>query len=65
MSQPGSAAANLRKNIYILNRQSQVQTPINIINLYGEQESRASMEEVEDKRNWVVQEIDVFERSGE
>ena len=50
---------------FIVTRHNQFYTPINIVNLYGEQESRVSNDEVESRWNRVVDELNVIERRGE
>ena len=50
---------------FIITRHGQFCTPINIINLYGEQETRVSNDEVENRWNRIVHELEVIERRGE
>ena len=50
---------------FIITRHNQFYTPINIVNLYGEQESRVGNDEVESRWNRVVDELNVIERRGE
>ena len=50
---------------FIVTRHNQFCKPINIINLYGEQESRVSNDEVETRWNRIVNEIESIERRGE
>ena len=50
---------------FIITRSDQFCVPINVINLYGEQESRTSNDEVENRWNRIVNEVKVIERRGE
>ena len=50
---------------YIITRHSQFEVPINIINVYGENECRATKNEVEDRWYRVVAELKRVENSGE
>ena len=52
-------------NEYIITRHSQFMIPVNIINVYGEQENRTSAEEI--RKNWyeLVEEIVKIEAKGE
>ena len=44
-------------NEYIITRHSQFQRPVNIINIYGDVESRTSVDEIDDKWNEIMEEI--------
>ena len=50
---------------YIVTRHSQFVVPINVINLYGEQESRAGNDEIEGRWNRIVHEIETIEKRNE
>ena len=50
---------------FIITRHSQFSVPINIINVYGEQESRVGNDEVEQRWSRIVNEIENIERRGE
>ena len=50
---------------FIITRHGQFSIPINIINIYGEQESRTGNDEVENRWNIIVSELKAIERRGE
>ena len=50
---------------FLITRHSNFTTPLNIINIYGEQESRCSKEEVEDRWGRILAEICKIERRKE
>ena len=50
---------------YLITRHSQFLTPINIINVYGEQENRTPANEVEENWNKIANEIVKIESKGE
>ena len=50
---------------YIITRHGQFCKPINIINIYGEQESRTGNDEVENRWNNIVKELNDIEVRGE
>ena len=50
---------------YIVTRHNQFSVPINVINLYGEQESRTGNDEVEGRWNRIVHEIKTIENRNE
>ena len=52
-------------NEYIITRHSEFLTPINVINVYGEQENRNSASSIEDNWNAIVEEIFKIESKGE
>ena len=49
----------------IVTRHAQFQIPLNIINIYGEQESRTSKERLEENWDNILEIIDDIERKGE
>ena len=52
-------------NEYIVTRHSQFLTPLNVINIYGEQETRTPVDEIRDHWNEIVQEIIKIEARNE
>ena len=52
-------------NEYLITRHSQFVTPINIINVYGEQENRTPAVVIEDHWNQIVDEVIKIEAKGE
>ena len=58
-------AANVGQGVgddeFIITRHSQLCVPINVINWYGEQESRSCNDEVESRWNRIVNELEVIE----
>ena len=52
-------------NEYLITRHSEFSTPINVINVYGEQENRTSASDIKDHWNEIVEEIVKIEAKGE
>ena len=50
---------------YIITRHSNFSVPLNIINIYGEQEGRTSKKEIEERWSRVLQEIEIIEKRHE
>ena len=50
---------------FVITRHSQFEVPINIINVYGESESRAKNNEVEDRWYRILAELKTIELTGE
>ena len=59
------AAEGNDSNEYLVTRHSQFKVPINIITIYGEQESRSKVEDVEKKWNKIMEEIIKIEERNE
>ena len=50
---------------FLITRHSQFVTPINCVNIYGEQEGRSSKEDIENRWNRIINEIVKIEAKGE
>ena len=50
---------------FIITRHSQFQVPINILNIYGETESRSSTNEIKDRWERIMAEVAKIEMKGE
>ena len=53
------------ENEFIVTRHSQFDTPINIINVYGDQENRTSGDVIKEHWNEILEEIVKIEAKGE
>ena len=58
-------AEGVSEDEYIITRHSQFRTPINIVNIYGETESRSTKAEIKDRWDRIVTELAKIELKGE